>query len=494
MLPMNILFIYPPITYETSRGLESNLLSGSTISPEISFLYLESYLRKKIPGIEIGYLDFRIEDMKDAETTLASVVNEGRFGYVGITCYSCHYLPSIAIARIVKKISKDIAIIIGGFHPTICPEDFTFPGSPIDYVIRGEGEISLYQILASGSGVVSSPRVVEGMQIDELDKIPPISLGLFEKYKKKMDFSDLPVYFSRGCIFDCSFCISREGTCGLKRYRVLSPGKAVAQLEILETYDPNRITIVDSLFGGNRKWFDKITALMQRKNRPYKVKVEAHIDILNDEKLQALIRSKFDLTVGFENASPQQLALMNKTADPTRYIQNMSRVIDAFFHSGRELVINVLVGFPGETKQTIDETFAYLERLSSKLDSTLLKFSLFRIYPGTPVFQNAKFFEDVLGSVFYSKDWWYHDVDHSILPSIVDPSRHLDLISELTYVRDKINDYYMHLVSGEGASSIAYKLAFIRHLSRVNRSYDGMKERIASLRNSVPKRFSRLVL
>ncbi|MEX2726258.1 MAG: radical SAM protein [Candidatus Sigynarchaeum springense] len=490
----NILFIYPPITNETSRGLESNLISGSTISPEISFLYLETYLRSKIPGIEIAYLDFRIEDMNDAENTLSNVLNEGMFGYVGITCYSCHYLTSIAIARIVKKINKDIVIIIGGFHPTTCPDDFTFPGSPIDYVVRGEGEISLYQILARGDKVVSSPRVVEGTQIDKLDEIPPISLELFEKYKEKMDFSDLPVYFSRGCTFDCSFCISREGTCGLKRYRVLSPSKAITQLEILESYNPNRITIMDSLFGANRKWFDTITSLMQKKNRPYKVKVEAHVDILSDEKLHALIKSGIDLTVGFENASPQQLVLMNKTKDPMRYIYNMNRIIDTFFHSGRELVVNILIGFPGETRRTIDETFAFLARSSPKLDSTLLKFSLFRIYPGTPVFRYTPFFHDVFGSIFYTKDWWYHDVDHSLFPSIVDPSRHLDLISEITYVRDKINTLYADLVSRGGVSSVTYKLAFIRHLSRVNRSYDGLKDRIVNLRNSVPKKFPSLAL
>ncbi len=494
MLQRNILFIYPPITSETSRSLESNLLNVSTISPEISFLYLESYLRDKIPGIEVDYLDFRIEEWNQAETILASMLNDGRFGYVGITCYSCHYLPSMAIARIIKRMNKDIVIIVGGFHPTIYPEDFTFQGSPIDYIIRGEGEISLYRLLAQGSKAVPSPHVVEEVLIDNLDEIPPVSLKLFEKYKKKMDFSDIPVYFSRGCMFDCSFCVSRENTCGLKQYRVLSPNRAVAQLELLESYKPKRITIQDSLFGGNKKWFDTITAALQEKDRPYKIKAEAHVDILNENKLQALIKSDIDLTVGFESASHQQLVLMNKTADPARYVQKMGRIIDTLFRSGRELVINVLIGFPGETRRTIDETFAFLEGSSSKLDATLPKFSLFRIYPGTPVFQNARFFEDVLGSVFYSKDWWYHEVDHSLFPSIIDPSRHLDMISEISYVRDRINTFCKNMVAGGGISSMAYKLAFTRYLSRVNRSYDGLKERIASIRNNAPKKPSKMAV
>ncbi len=488
MLPRNILFIYPPINSETNRGLESNLLTGSAITPEISFLYLEAYLRGKIPGIEIEYLDFRIEDADHAEAILIDLLNSGRFGYVGITCYSSHYLPSMAMARMIKKINEDIVTIVGGFHPTINPQDFTFPGSPIDYVIRGEGEISLYQLLKRGSEAVLSPHVIDGVPIDILDEIPPVSLDLVEKYKKRMDLSDLSVYFSRGCTFNCSFCVSRENTCGLKRYRFLSPDRAIAQIDLLEAYNPKRITISDSLFGGNQKWFDTITSLIQKERRPYKVKVEAHVDILNDRKLQALIKSGIDLTVGFENASPQQLFLMNKTADPVHYVQQMNHIIDIFSGSGQELVINILLGYPGETRQTIDETFGFLGRASSKLDATVPKFSLFRLYPGTPVFQNAKFFEDVLGSVFYLKDWWYYDVDQSLYPTIVDPSRYLDLISEISYVRDKINDFYKELISRDESSSVVYKLAFTRHLSRINRSYYGLKERMASFRENVPKK------
>lgn len=491
MLPKSILFVYPPLTAETTRGLESNLLDQSTIKPEISLLYLESYLRKKIPGVEIDYLDFRIEDWNRAEGILSNLLNNGRFGYVGITCYSCHFLPAIAIARIIKRINEGIVTIVGGFHPTTRPQDFCFQGSPIDYIVRGEGEVPLSRLVLEGRGAVSSPRVVEAVPIERLEEIPPFSLGLVEKYKNKLDLSDLPVYFSRGCTFDCSFCISRDGTCGLKRYRVLPPYKALEQLELLEPLEPERITIQDSIFGVGQGWFDEVLALVQKRHPPYKVKVEAHVDILNDSKLQALVNSKVDLTVGFESASPQQLVLMNKTMDPTRYVQRMRRIIDTLFRSGRELVMNVLIGFPGETRGTIDDTFAFLDEASSKLDSALLKFSLFRLYPGTPVFHDAKFFEALLGSVFYLKDWWFHDVDHSLFPSIVDPSRHLDLISEISYVRDKINSFYKELIGRGGVSPIAYKLAFTRHLSRVNRSYDNLKERIESLRNSVTSMTSR---
>jgi len=61
-------------------------------------------------------------------------------------------------------------------------------------VARGD---LVVRLLVRGSKAVSSPCVVEEVIIEKIDEIPPVSLELFEKYKKKMDFSNLPVYFSR---------------------------------------------------------------------------------------------------------------------------------------------------------------------------------------------------------------------------------------------------------------------------------------------------------
>lgn len=67
MTSKNVLFIYPSLNHKTAQGLESNLLKSDSNNIEISLLYLEAFLKKKIPEIECEYLDFRIEDEHNAE-------------------------------------------------------------------------------------------------------------------------------------------------------------------------------------------------------------------------------------------------------------------------------------------------------------------------------------------------------------------------------------------------------------------------------------------
>jgi len=482
----NILFVYPPLNEETKRGIESNPLYGADRNLEISFLYLDAYLRKKIPGIECRYLDFRIENRDDAEKLLHEQFSSGTIKYVGFTCYSCHYLSVITIARLIKKIDPNIVIIVGGFHPTIKPFDFSFDRSPIDYIIRGEGEISLSEIVQNNLGPVLRPRILESPNLLTLDEVPPLKLDLMERYRGKLDFSELSIYISRGCTFNCSFCISREETCGLKQYRFMSLKNIQDQLEILESYAPARIVIQDPLFGVNKTWFEDVTGLLWKKDRSYKVKVEMHVDLLNEDKLARLMEKKIDLAVGFESASRQMLYLMNKTKDPAKYVNNAKNLVERFSESGQELILNILIGHPGESKSTLDESFAFLSGLSERMNGVLPKFSLFRLYPGTPVYLEEAFFKKVFHARYYLKEWWYYDVDHALVPCIVDPSKDLDLISEISYTRDRINDFIDNVTKSSDSLSIAYKLAFLKNLSKINRSFDMLKDKMFLLKQQLP--------
>lgn len=256
------------------------------------------------------------------------------------------------------------------------------------------------------------------------------------------------------------------------------------QLELFEKYEPARIIIQDPLFGANNKWFDNVTRLLGKKDRSYKVKVEMHVDLINQHRLETLIHNALDLTVGFESASLQMLYLMNKTRNPIKYIKNARTIIKNYGKSGQELILNVLIGHPGENKQTIDETFNFLEDVSDYFNRLIPKFSLFRLYPGTPVYHYMGFFEVFFKTVFYMKDWWYHDVDYSLVPSIIDPSRNLDIISEISYSNEKISILLRNISKSENLALI-YQLAYMKYLSRINRTFKALEGTISQLKTDL---------
>ena len=120
-----LLFIHPTANQKTRENEAKNLISGKRQEfIELSFAYLDSYLKEKIPSIETRYLDFRFEYKKDIDSVLLKAKEEFDFTHVGLTCYSRHYLNCVEIARKIKQIDGKTVVIVGGFHPTVKPEDF----------------------------------------------------------------------------------------------------------------------------------------------------------------------------------------------------------------------------------------------------------------------------------------------------------------------------------------------------------------------------------
>ena len=73
--------------------------------------------------------------------------NIQEYDNVGINCYSSYqFLYTELICHILKEEFPEINIIIGGYHPTACPEDFKNKESLYDFIIQGEAELSLLKI------------------------------------------------------------------------------------------------------------------------------------------------------------------------------------------------------------------------------------------------------------------------------------------------------------------------------------------------------------
>ncbi|MFX0103250.1 MAG: hypothetical protein ACFFCS_27035, partial [Candidatus Hodarchaeota archaeon] len=247
------------------------------------------------------------------------------------------------------------------------------------------------------------------------------------------------------------------------------------QLEILEQYTPEKILIQDPIFGVDFTWFKKILDTIGTK-RNYKVKLETHVDILNEQRKNFLIKNDIDLTIGFETASRQMLHLMDKTKDPSKYLERMKCIMEDFGENSQELTINVLLGHPGESLRTIDETFEFLTRNLSFTEGLITKFSIFRLYPGTNVYVNRGFFENAFKSRFFFADWWYNELDYSIVPSLIEPSNGLTFYSEMKYINEKINELFHSTIFSDEQVSNAYKLFYLRFLSNINKTYRNLEQ------------------
>ena len=119
---------------------------------------------------------------------------------------------------------------------------------------------------------------------------------------------------------------------------------------------------------------------------------------------------------------------MNKTKKPREYLQKVEENLT--YINERKIYGNfgLLMNHPGETLETMDETFAFFERILAKQRDVSVIFennSDFLYLPGTHVFENISFYEKEYGTVIKNKTWWKQHASHIHLAQDNIPSRGL---------------------------------------------------------------------
>ncbi|MBW2456960.1 MAG: radical SAM protein [Deltaproteobacteria bacterium] len=365
------------------------------------------------------------------------------YDLIGISCYSSYdYLKVMAIGAELRRRSPRSWLVTGGYHPSARPLDFTGEDSPFDYVVVGDGELPLVRLvtaLVAGrwpSDRVRSPEPLADGQLITYD------WELLERYRPvaRQVASQAEIYLSRGCPFDCSFCMERA-----KRevtWRPFEPGQAVEEIHRLDRFldlSDWTLFITDAVFGMRSRWRKAfLEELARRPCRARKLWLLIRVDLVDREDLELMARANVAPGFGLESGDPGQLELIAKTGKPQDYLDHMVHVAEW----ARELDVpfgaNVIVGHPGETEQSLRRSASYLERLfvqGSGGTTGFLSVDPFRLYPGSPIDEHLDDWRESTGMAVHRYPWW-HDGDQEFLAEWIDPSSALDFRQTLRLRRE----------------------------------------------------------
>ncbi len=303
------------------------------------------------------------------------------------------------ISFLVKSISKDIMVIGGGAHPSSLPIA-TMKESALDMVIFGEGDITFQEILAGKSpatihGVVwrSGEQLVQNPPralVHDLDSLPMPAWELYpiDVYRDRITriISRFPpistVEFSRGCVFTCDFCGSKQTMA--KGYRKKSPERCAEELEVLYNLGYREALLTDDIFTSDNNWAIAVCEAIKARGvkMAWTCTNGIRVDSANVELFQAMKEAGcYRVHFGFETGNDRVLKAFGKGGRAT-----LEQGLVAVKHAraaGLETWGMFMVGLSADDEESMKDTIKY----ACSIDVDVKKLGITVPFPGTPMFK-----------------------------------------------------------------------------------------------------------
>lgn len=387
---------------------------------------------KKASNAVVDVVDLDMERAFGA-VDLKRIVEPG-YDLVGVSCYSSFdYLKVLAIGERLRELLPKAWLVTGGYHPSARPDDFTGPDSVFDFVVVGDGERPMAR-LASALETGRRPlmRVLGPDSTPDPSELVPYDWSLLERYRPvaRRVASQAEIYLSRGCPYDCAFCMERA-----KRdvsWRSLEPLQAVEELHRLDRFldlQSWTLFVADALFGMKRAWRREfLEALARRPIRAKKIWLLIRVDLIEREDIELMARANVGPGFGLESGDPEQLKRIRKAGRLHDYLEKMVTVSEWARDANVPFGANIIVGHPGETETSLRTSAAYMRRLfvdDPRGTHGFLSVDPFRLYPGSPIDEELADWKADTGMHVHRYPWW-HDGDQDFLSEWVDPSGELD--------------------------------------------------------------------
>lgn len=397
-----ILFIHPQGKNWLSE--EFDITRIANIMPPYGLMMLSAYLEKK--NIKNEILD--LYAYPERKENVLKKIKEMKPTHIGITSTTSSFFDGLEIARLVKENFKDIKIIFGGVHPTSIYERILRNFKEIDYIVVGEGEEVIFELLqreeveeVKGIAFRKNGEVFftgKRKLIENLDELP------FPAYHKLKNFPKkylLPIFnyprspsttflTSRGCPYNCSYC---DRSVFGPTFRAHSSDYLIEHLKFLKkNYGIRHINIYDDNFLLDKKRVLDFCEKILLGNLKITFNCIGRANHLDDEVLKYLKKAGcWMINMGVESGDEE--LLKPHRAKPE--IEKIKEIVRKIKENGIRAKGLFMMGIPGETKETIEKTMKFA--CENPFDD--LNVTKFTPFPGTPIYEKIKEYGE------FEEDW-----------------------------------------------------------------------------------------
>lgn len=373
----------------------------------IGLEYIAAYIEDAVDEVHI--VDMELDRRK-----FQDIINLYCPDLVGISLSATEHNEALRLAKIAKK--NGAMTVIGGYHPTSVP-DLMLSYPQIDFVIRGEGEQTIRELIEHGTpenilGVSYKKNGIvlhndDRPKIENLDNLPFPARNLRQyQYKSQNRTTDNDVIvMSRGCNGSCSFCCEPSMSSGCLRFR--SPENVMQEILEMAKYHQNKsinVMFADPNFIGNPSGVDRLCDLLieHNLNIEFSALVRADAMAKYPDIVKKMCRAgilKFEM--GIESPNPRDLKSTRKGITNGIHREAVKNIRENGGRPGGTFVI----GLPD---QTIDEIKAF-PTYAKEIGLTAAAFGIATPFPGTGFYKEL----DEQGLIF-EKNWDNFDEMHSV--------------------------------------------------------------------------------
>ena len=387
---MKTLFLHPP----SFDGFDGGAGARYQAKREIKSFWYPTWLAQPaalVPGS-------KLIDAPPARIGLPEVLAQiGDYELCVMHTSTPSFASDVKVAQALKDTNPRLKIGFVGAKVAVQPEESLRQGAPIDFVARNEFDFTIKEVaegreLASIDGL--SYRGADGTIIhnkdravlEDMDQLPFVT----DVYKRDLRIEDyfigylmhpyISLYTGRGCKSHCTFCLWPQ-TVGGHRYRVRSPEHVAEEIRQAKKQFPQvkEFFFDDDTFTDNLPRAEAIARELGKLGVTWSCNAKANVPratlkVLKDNGLRLLL-------VGYESGNQQILHNIKKGM--------RIEVARQFTKDCHDLGIKIhgtfILGLPGETRETIEETI----RFATEINPHTLQVSLAAPYPGTFLYKQA---------------------------------------------------------------------------------------------------------
>ncbi|OQX72573.1 MAG: B12-binding domain-containing radical SAM protein [Campylobacteraceae bacterium 4484_4] len=302
---------------------------------------------------------------------------------VGIGTYIWNAPDVHNLIETLKKVSPQTTIVLGG--PEVSHPPFRVDFSAADYIVPGEGEIGFYTLCRD---LLAGTPPKSRIPAPTVPKLKALALPYDEYSDHDIAHRHIYVEASRGCPFECEFCLSAID----ERVRMFDMERLMESFEKLWQRGARKFKFIDRTFNLNIRHAIRLIDFFLAKEEP----CELHFEVIPDhfpealrERIKAFPPASLQLEIGIQTLNPEILANIHRRMDLQKVRENIAFLEQ---ETNAHLHLDLIVGLPGESL----ESFANNLNTLKKMTDAEIQIGILKKLSGTTLHRH----DEVYGMVY----------------------------------------------------------------------------------------------